>query len=278
MSAARAFTRAMTGSARKSWLLSISYPSWVLNRILGPFVWVSLSVYAYIGIASPEDISRAFEAATASPDFTGFLIIGQTLFSFFTSMNWRGGMAIERERWYGTFELIMLAPTSRIAFILGESLFGLLEQGWTIFLAMVVATFLFGVDFQIADPFLAFVTIVLTLSAMVALGIFFAGFYVMSRSAGPLAFAIQGPIRFFAGVQFPVAALPAAVQAVSYAIPVTYGLLAVRATLIGNAGWADVSDTLITLAILTVGLFTAGAWMVNRMEMIAKKRGTLHQY
>lgn len=262
----------------KNWRLSTTYPSWVLNRILGPLVWVALSVYAYTGLADPAHVQRAFSEAGLATGFTGFLILGQTVFSFFTGINWRGGMAIQRERWQGTLEMVLLAPTSRVAFVLGESLFGLVDSGWTVFLAMVLAMMLFGVDFRVAHPEAALAAVLLTLVAMVALGLFFAGFYVLTRAAGPLSQAVQAPVRFLAGVQFPVQALPGAVQAVSYALPVTYGLAAVRATLLEGAGLEALGAAFGALVAMSAVFGAGGALLIRRMEARAKRDGTIHAY
>lgn len=278
MSDLSANLRVIRASLGKNWRISTTSPSYVINRLISPFVWVSLSVFAYTGLAGEELVASRFKAETGSASFTGFLILGQTLFSFFMGMNWRGGMAIQRERWYGTLEIILLAPTSRIAFVLGESLYGLLDSGWTIFLAMVLALFLFGADFSVADPLAVALSVALTLLAMVALGVFFAGFYVLTRSAGPLSFALQGPVRFLSGTQFPLTVLPVGLQAVGYAIPVTFGLIAVRATTLGGARLADVAPELAGLAVASAVFFVAGAWLIRRMEARAKRSGTLSAY
>ncbi|HWH08891.1 MAG TPA: ABC transporter permease [Candidatus Thermoplasmatota archaeon] len=277
MSAA-AWARVIRAGLQKNLKLSVSYPSWVLNRIVGPIVWVAISVYSYTALVPEADVRAAFVREGAGPDFVGFLILGQTIFTLFTNLNWRGGMAIQRERWTGTLELVMLAPTSRVAYVLGESLFGLIDGGWTVLLAVLVAAMAFGARFTLPDPLLAVTVVALTLSAMVALSVFFAAFYVLTRSAGPLSFAIQTPVRFFTGANFPLGALPGALRAVSYAIPMTYGMLATRAAFLGTGTWASLSGTLAALALFTVLFWALGVVLIGRMERIAKERGTLHAY
>lgn len=258
--------------------MTITYPSWLINRMLGPIVWIAISVFTYTALLPEQEIRAVFAEAGQSPDFIGFLILGQTVFSFFSNLNFRGGLAIQRERWQGTLEMVMLAPTSRVAYLLGETVFGLIDGGWTILLALLVTGLAFGASFTLASPLLALVVIVLTLSSMVALSLFFAAFYVLTRSAGPLSFAIQTPVRFFTGTNFPVGALPAALQAVSFALPMTYGMIAVRGAFLGSAGWSELSDTLLALAAFTVVFWVLGVLLVRRMEGIAKRRGTLHTF
>lgn len=275
---ATSFVRVFRAGMMKNWRLTTTYPSWVLNRLLGPIVWVALSVYSYTALVDAAAVQRAFTAAGEPADFTGFLILGQTVFSFFMGMNWRGGMAIQRERWQGTLEMIFLAPASRVAFVLTESLYGLLDSGWTVFLAMVVAFMLFGVNFHVAHPEAAALAVLLTLLSMVSLGLFFSGFYVLTRAAGPLSQAIQAPVRFLSGTQFPLAALPFGLQAVSYALPVTYGMYAVRRALLAGEGLAQLVDSFLILLAMSAVFFALGVWLIHRMEQRAKRKGTLHAY
>lgn len=273
-----AWARVIRAGLVKNWKLSVSYPSWLLNRIFGPIIWVGISVYSYTALLPEAEISEAFVREGQGPDFVAFLILGQTIFSLFTNLNWRGGMAIQRERWQGTLEIIMQAPTSRVAYILGESLFGLVDGGWTVLLALIVTGIAFGASFHIAAPLLALVVLVLTLSSMVALSLFFAAFYVLTRSAGPLSFSIQTPVRFFTGTNFPVSALPVLLQTVSFALPMTYGMIAVRQVFTGVGTWSSLSGTLLALAAFTAFFWTLGVILLGRMENLAKERGTLHQF
>ncbi len=273
---AASWWRVIRAGIAKNWKTSVTYPSWLISRITGPIVWVSISILTYTALVPEQEVSDAFVRAGSSPEFTGFLILGQTIFSVFSNLNFRGGMAIQRERWQGTLEIVMLAPTSRVAFILGESLFGLIDGGWTILLALLVTSLAFSATFTVASPLIAVAAVALSLASMVALSVFFSAFYVLTRSAGPLSFAIQSPVRFLTGTNFPVSALPGALQAVSYALPMTWGMIAVRGAFLGET--TGVGKTLVALAAFTVLFFALGAWLIGVMERISKERGTLHHY
>lgn len=258
--------------------ISLTYRPWLINSLVSPVVWIAISIFTYVGIASPAAIEEGFRELTGSPAFTGFLVLGQTIYSFFTAMNWRGGMALERERFYGTFEMILLSPASRVVMVLGEAVWGIIDSGWVIFLTTVIASLLFGLSFNVTDPLAVVVGLALTFLAMISLGLFFSGFYVLSRSAGPIAHAVQSPIRFFSGVSFPISALPVYLQFVSYALPVTFGLNVVRSSLLGGGTTLGLSQELIALVAFTILFFILGVWMIRKMEQVAKSRGTLHTF
>ncbi|MFQ5950613.1 MAG: ABC transporter permease [Candidatus Geothermarchaeales archaeon] len=270
--------RTFRASIFKNTRISLTYRPWLINSLVSPVIWIAISIFTYVGIASPQAIGEGFRELTGSPEFTGFLILGQTIYSFFTAMNWRGGMALERERFYGTFEMILLSPANRVVMVLGEAIWGMVDSGWVIFLTTLIASLLFGLGFNVTDPLAVVGGLALTFLAMISLGLFFAGFYVLSRSAGPIAHAVQSPIRFFTGVSFPISALPVYLQFVSYAIPVTFGMTVVRSSLLRGGSVAALSGQLAPLAVFTVLFFILGVWMIRRMEHVAKSRGTLHTF
>lgn len=274
----RAAVRTMRAVLFRDVRLSLTYKSWVINRTLGPIVWVTIAVYTYLGIASPASISEGFTRFGEDAGFTGFLIIGQTIFSIFMALNFWGGMAIERERWYGTLEIVLLSPMNRTAYVLAEAVFGILNSSWTIFLAMVVAIMTFGMDVSVASVPAVVVSLAATLVSMVALGMFFAGFYILSRAAGPLAHSVGAPIRFFSGTNFPVSALPTMLQYVSYALPVTYGMGILRRAILSGGDMMSVLPDVGVLMLFTVIFFSLGVYFLHRMERSAKTSGTLHTY
>jgi ABC-2 type transport system permease protein len=250
----------------------------LVNRVVGPIVSIVIAVYSYTALVPGASVQAAFSRAGAAVNFIGYLILSQTVFSFFSNLNFRGGMAIQRERWTGTLEAILLSPASRVAFILGESLYGLVDSGWTTLLGLLVTALAFGVGFHVADPWFALAAVVLTLASLVALSLFFAAFYVLTRSAGPIASAVVAPTQFLAGTRFPVGALPTAVQALSYVIPVTYGMLVVRNAFLGTSIGGTEATNLGLLAGFTVLFWTLGVVLLRRMEKVAKERGTLRRY
>jgi ABC-2 type transport system permease protein len=114
--------------------------------------------------------------------------------------------------------------------------------------------------------------------ALVALGIFFASFFILTRAADQLATALQSPIRFFTGVATPVAALPSVLQAIAYAVPMTWGINAVRKATLAGGDLTTILPDLLWLFLLTLILIALGYYTVRKLETSAKKKGTLAFY
>jgi ABC-2 type transport system permease protein len=258
--------------------MRFTYRLWIINTTLGPLIWLLIIVYTYLGIASPENIQINFRRFAVTTGFAGFLILGQTLFTFFMAINNRAGLSIERERRYGTLESIFVTPVSRFVMVTAESVFALFESGWMVVITLITASLMFGLSPNIQSPIAVVNSFVLTFIAMIALGVFFSGFYVLARSASPLSRSANYPIRFFTGVNFPVDALPLSLQYVSYVIPVTYGINAIRESVLEGATFDVLMLDLTALSIATIVCFLLGWLFLRKAESLAKINGTLYSY
>lgn len=270
-------TRVIKAVAVRDFKIRITYIPWIMNSLLQPIAWTLILIYAYRSIMGPGS-AEALEAHGWTGDLVGFLVLGQVLLSLFNALNWRAGMAIQRERWYGTLEIILQAPASRLAILAGSSLFGFIDAGWASFVSALAIIALTGATFNVTDPLAAAASLLLAALGALAMGVGLAGLYVLTRSAGPIAVAIQHPTRFFTGSSFPLSILPTMLQYVGYAIPLTYGLEAVRLTMLQGAGLEDVSGILAKLAALGLASILLGVVMVRRAEEVARRNGWLHTF
>jgi ABC-2 type transport system permease protein len=114
--------------------------------------------------------------------------------------------------------------------------------------------------------------------ALISVGVFFASFFVLTRAADQMASALQAPIRFFSGVVFPVSALPQLLQFVSYILPVTYGIQAMRKAVLTGGNIASISLEIVSLYVFALLLTVAGYSTLKALEKEAKRRGTLYMY
>jgi ABC-2 type transport system permease protein len=84
-------------------------------------------------------------------------------------------------------------------------------------------------------------------------------------------------LLIFSGANIPLAQLPVWIQAVSYALPLTRGIIAAR-EIVAGARLAEVAPLL--LGELGVGLayFVIGYILFPVFEVVAKRRGTLEVF
>jgi ABC-2 type transport system permease protein len=108
-------------------------------------------------------------------------------------------------------------------------------------------------------------------------GVMSAGIVIYSKTEPPSGLIVGGVASLLAGVLFPVALLPAPLQAVSWLLPITHALAGMRgaiagghfAALAGDALWLAVA----TVILLPLALF-GFAYAINR----ARTDGTLAAY
>lgn len=89
---------------------------------------------------------------------------------------------------------------------------------------------------------------------------------------------VQEPVMFFSGLVFPLQAMPQTLLSISYLIPLTFGLLSLRLTLLGGASLSDVAVPLTVLASMMLLFFVLATWLIGYAERSAKKKATLTQF
>ena len=176
----------------------------------------------------------------------------------------------DTEKQQGTMEHLLVSPANRVALYLGRGLIPILISFATVTVGLVYAAAFFQVQIPLSTiPALA-VSVVLTAFAMVGFGLLLGGVALYLRTS-----IILGNLFLFiglllSGVNFPVSNLPPVLQYAGDALPLTWGLSAIRAAIAG-----DSFGTLATLwgavalsGIISVGL-AMGLWGVFERRALA---------
>jgi ABC-2 type transport system permease protein len=176
----------------------------------------------------------------------------------------------DSEKQQGTMEHLLVTPANRFALYFGRGLIPILISLATVAVGLTYAALLYGVTIpaSVLLPLLA--SIVLTAFAMVGFGLLLGGVALYLRTS-----IILGNIFLFvglllSGVNFPLSSLPVPLQWAGDALPLTWGIAAIRAALAG--------DSLGSIAVLwgAVGLAAAlsfgaalGLWKVFERRALA---------
>ncbi|MDQ7830718.1 MAG: ABC transporter permease [Desulfovibrionaceae bacterium] len=151
-------------------------------------------------------------------------------------------------------ELLMFAKTG------GAIFFGVLNA----LVPMAMAAFLVDLSGVAWGTFLGVIFLVAVASAF--LGLFIAVAVSEVFEAQTFSNFFRFPMLFLCGLFFPVAKLPVVLQPLSYMLPLTYGVDALRGAIPDAGGgnmlplWLDVA----ILGLFCLGLFTASLWNVRR--------------
>ena len=184
------------------------------------------------GVTSPEAIVKPFIVETkgvvpGNPNYFQFMAPG--LMAMVIMMAAMTGLAgsVSRERELGTLDGILSAPISRLSIVLGKSFSqvvrGLLQAALTLILAMV----LFGVVIQ-GSLWLLALLLILTVFSFIGIGIMISAIASEQETAMTIMMTLTFPMIFLSGAFFPIQQMPAAMQWISKAIPLTYAVEALR--------------------------------------------------
>ncbi len=142
----------------------------------------------------------------------------------------------DSEKQQGTMEHLLVSPANRFALYLGRGLIPILISLATVSVGLLYASTFFGVHIDPSTIPAVAVSVVLTAFAMVGFGLLLGGVALYLRTS-----IILGNIFLFcglllSGVNFPLSALPLPLQYVGDALPLTWGLAAIRAAVAGTTG------------------------------------------
>ena len=257
--------------------LFTAYKAWIVATIIWPIPLLAVNLYAYSGLGTAEDIAEAF--AQYGYPFAGSILVGTIVYLLYNRLLWGTGISIQHERWMGTIEALFITPTNKMTILLASGVSSLVEASWWIVCIFVLGGTIFGVELNITSVPAVLISMLSTMVTLIAVGVFFAGFFVLTRAADQLASALQAPIRFFSGVAFPsVTALPQMLQYIAYLIPVTYGILVMRNSILTGANVSAIWLDLLPLYVLAAIFMIAGHVTLKIVERQAKKKGTLYMF
>jgi len=246
---------------------------WTLALPLGNGLYL---YFLYLPFGT-KTVNLELNASSFTLDLAGFTLIGQLLYSFFTMML-LAGVAFDSERWQGTLESVLLSPANRIAVLLGMAVANTLNYMWLLMGVMLSWVAFLNVNVFITDFLALFASILLSYLSLVALGMCLEAFCIHSRRAHMYANMLQEPIMFLSGLIFPLQSMPKALIPISYLLPLTFGLISVRLTLLGGASIFDVAVPLVILAFMVVVFFALAIWLIGYAERSAKVKATLTQF
>jgi ABC-2 type transport system permease protein len=268
--------RALFVIARKDWKVYWRYPLNAVSHVFQPIIWIT-PVYFMGKAFSTGGQALGFAAYSGTGDYMSFILLGTILGNFISTVFWGMGYALKQDMDAGVLESNWLTPVSRLLILVGRTLTSLLTTTITSLVMLAIAGALFGFK-PTGNTFAAFLTALPMLIGLYGFGFAFAGIVLLMREANTLVDVSSFLVQGFSGTSFPVQSLPSWLMPVALALPLTYGLDAVR-------GWLLHTKTILPLnveiGLLVVFMFVMlwfGAWIFDRVERRVRTLGTLGQH
>jgi ABC-2 type transport system permease protein len=189
-----------------------------------------------------------------------YAAFGAGVMTIWTAISSSASGILLRERGSGTLELLVAAPVpfslSIVSVVLAVSTVG----GYGMVTTVLWSGLLFGADITIAQPLLFVVAVVVTAVSFAVIGFILSVTVVRYRVAWALGAAFEYPVWLVGGFLVPAALLPDWMRPLSWLLPPSWGMTAIRATVNGQLPWKELMAC-VALVVLyaVVGVRLAGA-------------------
>ncbi len=235
--------RPIAGVVLRQWYLMRGSPT----RLMPMVAWVAVDMLLWGFIARYLDRLTA-----AGVNFTATLLGAVLFWDFFTRIMHGVAMAFFEDVWSRNFINVFASPLSLSEYLSGLVLTGMSTSLLGLVVMLALATAVFGLDYGALGLLLLPCLAVLFLFG-IALGVLASA---MALRLGPASEWLMWPIPAmlspFAGVFYPLATLPAWMQAVGRLLPPSYVFEAMRSILAGGGYSAPLLARSIALAALYV--------------------------
>jgi ABC-2 type transport system permease protein len=208
----------------------------ILTTFLSPLIFATLAFYLFRMGGGGSGQTLLYAA------------LGSGMMGVWSTTLFGCGGAIAWQRWEGTLELLVNAPT-RYELILAGQTFGAVILGfYGIVTTLIWGVLLFGMPIQATFPLLLPFALFAAILSLGALGMLIATTFVLYRHANALGNLLEYPIWLIAGLLVPLTTLPFWVLPLSWALAPTWGMDAIRGAALGS----DVATPLFAMAMCVV--------------------------
>lgn len=252
---------------------ALSYRLQMMFAVAG----VLLSVVPLYFVAGALQPLMAESIRDQGQEYFGFLVMGMVAFLFVTGAVTALPSAVGSAIRTGTLEAMFSTPAALPSLLVGFVVYPFSWTGVRAFV-LVVGAWTLGADFAWSHLPTAAAILALIILSHVPFGLLAAAAILAFRTAGPLGTIVLTLSGLLGGVYYPTNVIPGWIESLSAALPLTYGLRALRRVLLdgaslGAVGWdiaicAGIAGALLAFAVVT---FRASL-------RYARRSGTLAQY
>lgn len=199
-----------------------------------------------------------------------FVLIGIAFAAYQTTGLNSFAQSLRQEQYMGTLESILVTPVRIPTFLAGSTLWDFLYASGEVFFYFLLAFLAFGLTMPTANINMAFLSLALTLTTFMGLGVLSAAFILRFKKGNPVAWVIATASELLGGVYFPTSILPDWMKSIAEWVPMMHALTALRKSLLSGAQFADIQEHIVFLAVFTVVIWPVGVlafkWALKRSQ------------
>jgi len=244
----------------------IREPSWLFFDLVFPI----LGMCSFVFLLRSRGVDDAWVSAT---------ILASALLTFWTSVIWMMAGQFRWERDSGNLTLYITAPVGLGPITLGMAVGGALGMAFRAVVIITAGTVAFGATYEIREPALLALTLLLGVAAMYALGACLAAFFLISgREADHLGDLLNEPMQLLGGVFAPIRSLGLVGMVAIGVLPLAPAADALRQIAIPQlavSGLLPVNIELVILVVMVVVFSIGSRYALRYIERVGRAGGKL---
>ncbi len=240
-----------------NWLRPVTY---MASKVVMPLAQVLF--FTYLGTFA------------TGPDTTSFYIVGNAMQIAAVSGIYGVTMSIGGDRWNGTLPYLFGTPANRLVMFVGRAFIHILDGMLGVVIAFTWGVLLLGLDLSETNLLALALTILTTTFSTSGLGLLMGCLSLITLNVMFINNTVYFMLLIFSGANIPVATMPDWMQKISFILPLTRGIAAARAFILG-ASFETVAPLLLGEFLIGCIYVFLGFQLFRWFEITAKRRGSL---
>lgn len=265
--------RKVAALTRAAALTALSYRLALVLSLGG--ILFSLVPLFFVAEALQPTVAASIEDEGAH--YFSFLVVGLAITAYIGFAMRSIPSAVSSGIGSGTLEALFTTPTRIPVLLAGMAGYDFIRTTVQA-LIMLAAVLVAGGTITWSGIPLSLLIVFLLLTAHASVGLVAAALHLAFRTSGPLVGATLALSTLLGGVYYSTSVIPDVIQPLAYLVPLTYGLRALRQSLLQGAELATVAADVVILAGFTIVLLTMGILAFRMGLRYARRAGTLAQY
>jgi ABC-2 type transport system permease protein len=235
-----------------------------------------LVILHFVGqLVSPR---ASFSMSRYGTRYFPFVLVGVAFARYFDLMLRMFSESIRTAQVTGCLEAMLCSQTGCITIVLMSSLYSLISGAVQLLLILVGGVLIFGVDLKQMNVPATLLVLLVSVAIFVAFGVLSAAAIVWLKKGDPITWILGGFASILGGAYFPIDVMPVWMQKLSFLVPITYSLDALRLTLLRGGPMVSIAKPMRTLVVMAVILLPASVAIFAAAVRKGRREGTLTQY
>jgi ABC-2 type transport system permease protein len=243
------------------------------------FNWIRPEIYIPTMLGSPlfQILFFAHLGRFSGLRDDSFFVIGNAVQVCSMASIYAMTMTIANERYFGTLSALLATPANRFALFMGRALPPIANGLFVSAFGLLIGTLLLDFSLADADPLAFTLVLLVTVMSCTCFGMLLGSIGLRAKDVFFASNLVYFLMLLFCGVNIPIEALPAWMEAVGRSVPLTHGIMAAREVAAG-ATLGQVAD-LIGAELAIGALFGLAAFGLFRFfELETRRRATLETF